>query len=257
MKRNKWQGLTVNGMSEIQNLRAFATRQALAKLVSKQSFNGDRDTYAQLGYPLTLEYNDFMGRYLRQDIAKAIIDRPAKKTWSGRIAVLESDDAQETTFEKQWKDLYKEFGLTSIFLRADKLTGIGKYGVIMLGLSDVKNMNDYQQAAAKGSELLYLKPFGEKTAVIHRYDNDVKSKRFGKPLLYEITINDEETNQGQGVVVQTLIVHYTRVIHIVDDILESEIEGLPRLEVVFNRLLDIEKIVGGDAEMFWKGARRS
>ena len=37
--------------------------------------------------------------------------------------------------------------------------------------------------------------------------------------------------------------------------LEDEVNGLPRLEAVFNRLLDLEKIVGGSAEMFWRGAR--
>jgi hypothetical protein len=31
--------------------------------------------------------------------------------------------------------------------------------------------------------------------------------------------------------------------------------GIPKLEAVFNRLYDLEKLVGGDAEMFWRGAR--
>jgi hypothetical protein len=53
----------------------------------------------------------------------------------------------------------------------------------------------------------------------------------------------------------SITVHYSRVVHIVDDIVESEIEGSPRLEAVFNRLMDLEKLVGGDAEMFWRGAR--
>jgi hypothetical protein len=30
---------------------------------------------------------------------------------------------------------------------------------------------------------------------------------------------------------------------------------MPRLEAVYNRLMDLEKLVGGDAEMFWRGAR--
>jgi hypothetical protein len=50
-------------------------------------------------------------------------------------------------------------------------------------------------------------------------------------------------------------VHYTRMIHVLEDHLESEVLGIPRLEAVFNRLMDLEKLVGGDAEMFWRGAR--
>jgi hypothetical protein len=50
-------------------------------------------------------------------------------------------------------------------------------------------------------------------------------------------------------------VHYTRAIHILEDHLESEVFGIPKLQSVFNRLFDLEKLVGGDAEMFWRGAR--
>lgn len=40
-----------------------------------------------------------------------------------------------------------------------------------------------------------------------------------------------------------------------DEQLESEVFGVPRLEALFNRLMDLEKIMGADAEMFWRGAR--
>ena len=53
----------------------------------------------------------------------------------------------------------------------------------------------------------------------------------------------------------SLVVHHSRIIHVAEDILESDIFGIAKLESVFNRLFDIEKIVGGDAEMFWRGAR--
>ena len=37
--------------------------------------------------------------------------------------------------------------------------------------------------------------------------------------------------------------------------MESEVCGEPRLEVVWNELMNLDKIVGGSAEMFWRGAR--
>ena len=99
-----------------------------------------------------------------------------------------------------------------------------------------------------------MKPFGEKSAQITTFVADPKDKRYGKPLLY--TIESAEVNNGS---VQSSVsyvkIHHSRVIHITDDPLESEIYGTPRLEVVFNRLMDLEKLIGGDAEMFWRGAR--
>lgn len=49
-------------------------------------------------------------------------------------------------------------------------------------------------------------------------------------------------------------VHWTRVLHLADDTLESDIYGTPRLQPVYNRMQDLETIVGGSAEMFWRGA---
>jgi hypothetical protein len=107
-------------------------------------------------------------------------------------------------------------------------------------------------------KLLYIKPFSEGSAPISKYEENPQSPRYGLPLIYSVTINKEtgtttvSTNTTSTI---TIDVHYSRVIHIVDDILESEVLGAPRLEIVFNRLMDLEKIVGGDAEMFWRGAR--
>jgi hypothetical protein len=69
-------------------------------------------------------------------------------------------------------------------------------------------------------------------------------------LFYTITLTDEENKSKKEVKV-----HHSRIIHITDDNLESEVYGTPRLEAVFNRLFDLEKLVGGDAEMFWRNAR--
>jgi len=49
-------------------------------------------------------------------------------------------------------------------------------------------------------------------------------------------------------------VHHTRIIHVAEDLLESNVEGTPRLQAILNRLQDLDLIVGGSAEMFWRGA---
>jgi hypothetical protein len=65
----------------------------------------------------------------------------------------------------------------------------------------------------------------------------------------EIKKNANESITG------TMNIHWSRVIHVLDGLTESPIYGVPRLKSVFNRLMDLEKVAGGSAEMYWRGAR--
>ena len=48
-------------------------------------------------------------------------------------------------------------------------------------------------------------------------------------------------------------IHWTRVLHVIDNKTTSEVFGEPRLKPVYNYVLDIKKVIGSSAEMFWKG----
>jgi hypothetical protein len=242
-----------------QNITANQLHALASELVARanlatrlgQQFGGDRDLYQALGYKTRLDWHDYWSQYSRQDIAKAIIDRPVKATWQGQLELIESEDADKTPFEEAWNDLSKRLKLRSLLSRVDRLTGIGRYGVLVLGLDDVQNPEGFKEPVKAGKRTLkYIKPFGENSAKIETYVNSPKEERYGKPLMYNIEVADVAS--GNSSVIK---VHYSRCIHILDDHLESEVMGIPRLEAVFNRLMDLEKLVGGDAEMFWRGAR--
>jgi hypothetical protein len=216
-----------------------------------QQYGGNRDVYEALGYPLEPNYTDYSTRYTRQDIAKAIIDRPVDATWRGGFEVYEADDDRETEFEKAWAELSDRLGLRSVFRRLDKLTGLGKYGVLLLGYDDVSSTQSLAQEVSPTSRrLVYVRPLGEGSAEIAEWETDVRSERYGMPLYYSIKVS-----RPGGYTSDAIRVHYSRVLHIVDGMMESETEGTPRLEGVFNRLFDLEKLVGASAEMFWRGAR--
>jgi len=222
------------------------------------SFGGKRDIYDALGYPKNIKYTDYAVRYARQDIAGAVIDRPADATWDGDLELLEGEDDKDTRLEEAWRKLRDDLKLVSIFNRADKLSGIGKYAVLVLGLSDVKKVEDFalpvtkstESKEGKSSKLLYVLPVGEGNAPVDAWEKQPDNKRYGLPKTYLIKINEPGGNTPREIKV-----HYTRVIHIVQNVLESDVEGYPVLEGVYNRLMDLEKLVGGSAEMFWRGAR--
>ena len=234
----------------LQTLSVLVSRANLAAKLGQQ-YGADRDLYQALGYPLTIDYTDYASRYSRQDIAKAVIDRPVKVTWRGELEIVESDDDKETQLERAWKDLEERLKLKSRFVRLDKLVGIGQYGVLLLGLNDVTSSEGWIEPAIGGNKkLMYVKPFGEGKAVISKWETRTRNPRYGMPLLYDITATDVE-----GSSTSQIQVHYSRLLHVTGETLESEVLGTPRLEVVYNRLMDLEKLVGGDAEMFWRGAR--
>jgi len=86
---------------------------------------------------------------------------------------------------------------------------------------------------------------------IKQKEKNVTSPRFGQPVTYNIIFQNEEDSSSTN---QTKIVHWTRVIHIADNKHTSDILGIPRLQTIYNRILDIRKILSGSGEMYWKGA---
>ena len=106
--------------NQLQTLGILATRMSLANRLLGSQYAGDRDVYQALGYPTDITYEQYRIQYSRQDIAKAIIDRPVRATWQGQLELIESEDAQRTPFEQAWQDLNKRIKLT----RSPKMEGV-------------------------------------------------------------------------------------------------------------------------------------
>lgn len=103
--------------------------------------------------------------------------------------------------------------------------------------------------------LLFIRVFDESLIQITRYESNMHSPRFGQPLEYSITMNDPtEKHSGVGLPLSTVKVHWSRVLHIADNLDSSEIFGVPRMRPVYNRILDLHKCYGGSAEGYWQNA---
>lgn len=110
----------------------------------------------------------------------------------------------------------------------------------------------------KNLELTFLRVFPETLVQVVQYESNVLNPRFGKPVRYRITLNDpHEQHSGVGLPLATVHVHWSRVLHVCDNWLNptsNEIFSAPRMRPVLNCLLDIKKVRGGSAEMYWRGA---
>ena len=103
--------------------------------------------------------------------------------------------------------------------------------------------------------LTFIAPYDEALVQVVQYEASIHSPRFRQPVMYLITLNDPRyPHSGVGLPLATVRVHWSRVIHIADNRGSSESFGVPRMQAVYNNLLDLRKLYGGSAEMFWKGA---
>jgi len=222
----------------------MVSRAKLASALGK-SYDGDRNIYTALGYKTSPTFDDYYARYSRQDIAKRIVNAPADSSWRKKPEVSESEDG-ETAFEKAWTELLDDTLVYHYLTRVDRITGIGEYGVLLMGFDDGLEL---YEPIEKAKQLLYIRPYSQINATVKNWDTDTGSERYGKPLLYSLKpANAERTT------VQPLEVHYSRVLHIAENCEEDDIYGTPRLKSVLNRLQDLELVSGGSAEMFWRGA---
>ncbi len=92
-------------------------------------------------------------------------------------------------------------------------------------------------------------------ALISRLNADPTSARYMKPELYRVQPAVVEQPKPMGL--QPIIpfgVHYSRVLHVAENILSDEVFGNPRIERVWNLLDDLLKVCGGTAETFWLAA---
>ena len=126
------------------------------------------------------------------------------------------------------------------------MAGIGRYSILFLGFDGEGTEAELAQEPNQNSILKYIRPYSEASATIKAYVTDRASERFGLPELYNITASSLELSKISSTV------HWSRVIHIVEDPFESDVEGVPKLESVFNYLIAMLEVVGGSAEAFWR-----
>lgn len=222
----------------------------------------------ECGYPKYITPSMYRYMYDRDDVACRVNDIFPDESWAVDPDIYEDpDETVETEFEKAWKELCEDHNILQMLYRLDKLTGVGRYGVLLFGVdgenSDLERpiqesellSGNLRAVAKKRRNLLYLRPFDEYLSFIQEYESDPNSPRCGLPTYYSLVFSDLTTDASGAMTTtqQNVRVHWTRILHSADGKLQSLFLGKPRQQSCFNRLLDLRKIKGSSAEMFWKG----
>lgn len=265
--------------NNINDLKDIVTNAMLSR---QQFFNqyldNRRDIDDECGYKKTLSKYDARLLYDTDPIAHRTVQVLPQESWMIHPEVTEDDDPnKETAFEKAFEQLGKSLkgkswhedkeqnALWEYLLRLDILSGVGQFGVLLFGLDDGKTLDqpalefDENGVARreKDYKLLFLRVFDESLVQVQRYCTDPLSPRFGMPEMYNVVLFDPKDSTSQsGVSLPMIInrVHWTRMIHVADNLGSSEIFGYSRLKIPYRRIYDMMKLYSGSAEMYWKGA---
>lgn len=233
---------------------ALDARSTLASVLN-QTFGGKRDLYAALGYLATLKPVDYRNRYDRGGIAKRLVEAFPQSTWRGGGEIVENDDPEnQTKFEREFHELNQRLGVWSTFLKADILAGLGRFSIILLG---APGAYDAPLTRLRAEDLRYLSAKSERDVTIPQYVVDKSDARFGHPEFYAISSPvvagyAVAGQQASGAALSQPRVHWTRVIHVAEGLLDDPVFGTPRLRAVWNYLDDLDKVVGGGSEASWK-----
>ena len=246
----------------VQNLQmAFAAnnhainRLALSQATGK-TFSGKRDLYEVFGYELEPQYDNYASKYLRQDISKRIINAMPDSIWTRSPTIEEDGETEDQTeFERSFEEMAKRLKLYHYMNRLDKLAGIGRYSVLLIGLNDGLQLSQQASSIQSLDNVIYLMPFSENNAIIQNYVEDPANPRYGLPEMYKLTTGGYQAGKNSTLSSQTHLVHHSRVIHVAEGLIDNDVFGTPKLECVINRLEDLEKVVGGSAEIFWINGR--
>ena len=217
----------------------------------------NRDYYGQFGYPQSVSKIEYQRLYDRNALASRVVRLFPMECWQTAPEIYDRDAPSESTFEDEFDVLCKKHAFWEVLERADILSGIGGYGIVLFGLDDDAGIDQpvvgYEDGTCQHN-LLYIRPFPHSMVEIASFCTDRTSPRYGNPEMYRIQqrpmadFEIEATGEFS-----TMNVHWTRVLHIADNRETSEIFGVPRLQLVYNIILDIEKVLGCSGEMFYKG----
>jgi hypothetical protein len=244
-------------------------RQDLVRLLNPDP---RRNIGEECGYPDAITPQIYRQFYDRMGSARKVVHILPEESWKMDPEVYETEDGDNTEFEDAVKKLDSRLNLFAFLERIDIISGIGRFGVLLLGFDDGKELREpvegmeeeIKRSLLEGEppkgvaqlSLMYIRALDESSVTVDRREHDKNNPRYGQPIQYTMTLKEPGMSGGGQVTEssQTLVVHWTRIIHVADNRLESEVVGTPRMQPVYDRLYDKVKIYGASGEGYWRGA---
>lgn len=243
-------------------------RSETAELDPRRNFAHD------CGWPAFVSVEDYKELIDREPIAAIVNGVYARESYQMEPIIEEESDANTTTdFEDTLRNLHKTMQrepsyyegdnsnqVLQILQTFDELAGYGRYGALLIGLNDGKDLAepvDVLSPPVGGMQCLFMQPFPEHMARVTMFDMDWMSSRYGLPTKYLVTFADPQDMSSTGVNenFSARQVHWSRIVHLRDGWhhpTSSRIFAIERCRPCLNPILDIRKIRGASAEGYYQ-----
>lgn len=268
--KNKDDILALN--RELMEVSGLANNILTTRMAFMRNFldrHGHRDLNKDCGYPTDITPVDYLQMYEREGTAQKIVNVYPEECFALDPEVTESEDeSEDTPFELGLAEMIVKHNLWSQIQQVDKDSGIGRFGLLLTGYDDGKDLSEPLDcyngrgevvAGAKPVNLTYLMSFPEYHAYPTAIEIDINNPRYGLPLAYNVSMVNPTPASIVGAGIESVSgklvnVHWSRVLHVAEDLVASRTYARPRMQTNFNRLIDIRKIAAADGEGFWQGA---
>jgi hypothetical protein len=251
----------LNAISLVRNATSTTDSEFVRTSFLRFILDGNREIDAECGYPAWLTPDHYRIMYDREGISRRVVNCEPEETWAEDPEIFEDENPLTLTkFEQAWINFNKEHNAYHHLQRIDILSGIGQFGILLLGIDDGKPLQEPIDGANDDGtfeeglqhKILYMRPFSEDCVFCKIRETDPNSPRYGQPKMYTIHFRDFPNWGIQAGEIIARDVHWSRVIHVADNRKMSEVYGTPRMQPVWNRLFDLRKIYASAGEAFWK-----
>lgn len=224
-----------------------------------------KNIQGEAGYATAPDHIHFMEWFKREGFAARVVELWPTECWQLVPTIYEVEDVEkETEWEEAWEMMLKRLRIWAELKRLDIVSGIGRFGLMVLGFDDGKELSeeipmDYDPVLGRYKpkegtrNLVWVDCFTEGQVKVLETEADTKHPRFGKPTKYQVTMTSVVAGSTTSDTAKE--VHWTRTFHLpAEGGLSGRIYGPPRMERAFNRLYDILKIAAGSGEGYWQSA---
>lgn len=220
-----------------------------------QYFGQNKHDYTtDFGWPTELTFNDFYGKYRRNGMAKAAVNKTVTKTWEDNPKLVSDENDEESSLEKAVSDKLTSLGFWQKCAEADRRAMVGGYSALIFRFADGKKFDKPVQGLLGLEYLVEVIVAWAPQLTVSSWDNNQESETYGQPLMYQFNeaVVPDGNNSPNTKNHRSFMVHPDRVVIWSRD---GGLFAIPELEAGYNDLIDMEKVKGAGGEGFWKNAK--
>lgn len=213
-------------------------------------------------YPERVTFDMYYKMYSRNNVAARVIETFPDYSWAA-IPFVSDNGGSESRFSKAaMAMLSRQYplqdgvrqSLLASMKQLDVLGGIGGEALLVFGFADGRKL---EQPVKKtpDCEIAYVKILHNGQFKVHKRVTEETSPNFGDVELYESVAfsPDSELNAENAChIAPNVKIHATRCVHFKES--AGLTYGTSRIQKCYNQLLDITKLSGASAEVYWLGA---